>query len=206
MKLKKIVSLALAGVLALTAFSGCAAGSTGNVYANKSMYSKIVAELDEETKEEIRFTYSSTAAEDLKKAAERAGAAIPADTEEWDEWCKSIKAYLGDIDANYAKTISSSSDEKEVKKEQQGTAVYAFGVPGANENYVARKIAEFFDEKVESKNLPEKSGNYDGGKYYYAYSYTAEMGVVEVKDAVTGQNFYGVVVVLHRIPAKTNNA
>ncbi len=203
MKLKKIVSLALAGVLALTAFSGCAAGSTSNVYANKSMYSKIVAELDEETKEEIRFTYSSTAAEDLKKAAERAGAAIPADTE---DWCDSIKTYLEDIDANYAKTISSSSDEKEVKKEQQGTAVYAFGVLGANENYVARKIAEFFDEEVESKNLPEKSGNYDGGKYYYAYSYTAEMGVVEVKDAVTGQNFYGVVVVLHRIPAKTNNA
>lgn len=207
MKLKKVVSLALAGVLALTMFSGCATGvTTGNITTDRSMYSKIVADLDEETTKNIKFTYSSSVAADLQKAAEKAGANILADDDAATTWAENIKKTLEDINADYKDTISASTDEKEVQKEQKQTTVYVAGGYGANETYVARKIAEEFDEVFENANLAEKSGNYGNGKYYYAYSYTAEMGVVEVKDAVTGQNFYGMVIVLHRIPTKTNNA
>lgn len=201
MKLKKLVSLALAGVLALSAFSGCSMDFGGNIKANRGMYTKIVAALDDETTKEIKFGYSNAVAADLQKAAEKEGAKIPADA---NAWSQSIADNLEDIDIDYAAVISDTS-ESDVAKEQTQTYVFLVESNGASESYVAQKAAEDIDALVAAANLPEKSGNYDSDKYYYAYSYTVKMGVVEISDAVTGQGFYAIAAVLHRVPTKTNN-
>ena len=67
-------------------------------------------------------------------------------------------------------------------------------------------IADLIDDEIEDLELKENSHDYtydaDKGEFWYDFSYTGNLSVTEVKDAVTGVSSYVVVYTITRTAAE----
>ena len=81
MKLKKIASLMLAGVMAVSMLAGCSNGTKPeddkkDPVVNTGMAGKVIAALDKDTTDKVAFTASSSLETTLQKAVQNVGTDI----------------------------------------------------------------------------------------------------------------------------------
>ena len=218
MKLKKIASLMLAGVMAVSMLAGCSNGTKPDddkkdPTVNTGMAGNVIAALDEDTTKNVEFTADSNLETVLNKAVQNAGyngmKKIDADD---------LNAIDSDISENTQLT-NVNNDKNGVKdndsKESKATFVAYVAGNGMNETAVAKalaakvdayKIGKVLSADVEWSKLPEYSKDYkdsDGETFWYDFAYAANIAVVELSDAVNGQTSYVVAVTVTRTPTQT---
>ena len=221
MKLKKIASLMLAGVMAISMLAGCSNGTKPDdgekdPVVNTGMTGSVIAALDEDTTKNVEFTADSNLEAVLKKAIQNAGY----------NGLDDIKAStLNAIDSDISKNsqlanvgVTSDGSKDSDKKESNATIVVTLEGNGMNETTVAKQLAAEIDKKnvgkASNKNvgwdeLPEYSYTFqddDGKDFWYDFDYTAGVAVVDVSNAVTGETTYVVAVTVTRTPTQTYKA
>ena len=221
MKLKKIASLMLAGVMAVSMLAGCSNGTKPDdgekdPVVNTGMTGSVIAALDEDTTKNVEFTADSNLEAVLKKAIQNAGY----------NGLDDIKAStLNAIDSDISKNsqlanvgVTSDGSKDSDKKESNATIVVTLEGNGMNETTVAKQLAAEIDKKnvgkASNKNvgwdeLPEYSYTFqddDGKDFWYDFDYTAGVAVVDVSNAVTGETTYVVAVTVTRTPTQTYKA
>ena len=204
MKLKKIVSLAMAGVLAVSMLAGCNNGtgsssSTTEQPAAKDLVSQVVAGLQDELNEyDAKVTVSADA--ELQKALENLAANVGT--------AKSSYTYTNlynmDNSFGYAsfldKVENGRSDTSAASKEEQ-YALWAgmLDTSDAEVSYNAKKIvAEAMNwtcveggKKLDTLAVSDRGTvvgsaeytNTKGDKVYYSFEYTLKVAVVPVSNA-----------------------
>ena len=221
MKLKKIASLMLAGVMAISMLAGCSNGTKPDdgekdPVVNTGMTGSVIAALDEDTTKNVEFTADSNLEAVLKKAIQNAG---------YDGLNNIDAKTLNDIDSDISKSgklanvgLKSGSTKDDDKKESNATIVVTLEGKGMNETTVAKQLAAKIDVtnvgKASNKNvgwdeLPEYSYTFtddDNKSFWYNFDYTAGVAVVDVSDAVTGETTYVVAVTVTRTPTQTYKA
>ena len=221
MKLKKIASLMLAGVMAVSMLAGCSNGTKPDdgekdPVVNTGMTGSVIAALDEDTTKNVEFTADSNLEAVLKKAIQNAGY----------NGLNNIKAStLSDIDSDISKNsnlanvgVTSDGSKDSDKKESNATIIVTLEGNGMNETTVAKQLAAEIDKKnvgkASNKNvgwdeLPEYSYTFkddDGKDFWYDFDYTVGVAVVDVSNAVTGETTYVVAVTVTRTPTQTYKA
>ena len=211
MKLKKIASLALAGLMAVSMLAGCGNnGGTideGTVTAS-TLTGKVISALDEDTAKEVAFSSSTTLDAAIAKAIQQVGVngTITIDL-------------LNEINSDISKNISlaalgtdDTSKDQAKADGKKASATYVMGTDfttGASEDYVVKEIAAQLDkdvlETLKSKLVSHSiTYNIDDDEYYYTFKYTGELSVVEVSDVVTGVTDYVVAYTITRTPTKVD--
>ena len=210
MKLKKIASLMLAGVMAVSMLAGCSNGTKPeddkkDPVVNTGMTGKVIAALNEDTTKLVDFAASSTLESALKKAVQNVGSDVVGNN----TFATNIMNELTKINPELTSTVFVGGTEDTDKKEQSYTCVQLLnnGDIGASEEYAAAKLADMVEAtKANGSTVLAKTGtysqDYDGGKYYYSFDYTGEIAVVEVTNAVTGQTSYISAVTITRTATK----
>ena len=220
MKLKKIASLMLAGVMAVSMLAGCSGNGSNNnnnnnddPVVNTGMTGKVIAALDSDTTENIAFSASNSLETVLEKAVKDAGV----------NFDKLTAVHLNAIDGDLSTAARLPfvwGTESNDKKEQSITVVDCLGGAGVDESWAVQKLAEFIDdygviyvskdgvngtEAAVCADLPMQSKTYtdsEGKEYWYDFTYTGNVAVVEASSAVTGQSTYVVAFTVTRTPAK----
>ena len=198
MKLKKIVSLALAGVLAVSMLAGCAnkPGTTPNdptTEPTNDLAAAVIAALDEDTTEKVTFTADSTLADTAAAVVAKYG--YNNTTNFTDKNLAAIDTDLTEHALWNVATVKTEKDAKEAVKEASGTyavAKAATALSGGDAAYAAKQLAKEIDTKV--AQLEAESAVYDnddGDRCRVEYSYTGKVAVVTAADATTGAvNYY----------------
>ena len=212
MKLKKIASLMLAGVMAVSMLAGCSGNGSNNnnnnnddPVVNTGMTGKVIAALDKDTTDKVAFTASSSLEIALQKAVQNVGSDVVGNA----GFAGEVMTELTKINPDLTSTEFVGGTEENDKKEQSYTCVQLLNNSdiGASEEYAAAKLADMV-EATEADgvkalaDLGTFSKDYDSGKYFYSFDYTGDMAVVEVTNAVTGQTSYISVVTITRTPTK----
>ena len=219
MKLKKIASLMLAGVMAVSMLAGCSNGTKPDdgekdPVVDSSLTGKVIAALDEDTTKNVEFKADSNLEAVLKKAVQNAGSA-------WTNVDSIIYTDLTAIDDdlgdNNILAAVSTAGKTEASDKKESKAVFVEKVEGQGKNIATivkelanevdvRKVGVTGANKVAWKDLPAYSSDYtdnDKKTYWYDFDYTAGVAVVAVSDAVTGATNYIVAVTVTRTPTQT---
>ena len=182
MKLKKIASLVLAGVMAVSMLAGC---GTGNNTGDKDVVvttgvnaSSVIAKLDKGTTDIIKFSASSSLQNHLSTVANTLGGL--ALTEITDEQLGELAdhlAWLADVDV-----VEDFKDN-----DNPETMIYMGQMlNNVSVDYVVRYIAEQIDSEVAKLALEENNAaDLDDIKdktEYVKYSYAGDMAVVKVES------------------------
>ena len=198
MKLKKIASLMLAGVMAVSMLAGCSdKGGASSEDQDKEptgvTVEAINAALDNDIK--VKFTASSALENALDKAIDYVGIKgaskiDAADLNKFDTNLKLDDSSAAELQLNDKKN---ETDEKVEKDKATAAEIVIFTDDGvANESYVVKQIVDkmlsngYVSENFTTiKNLPAQgSKNYSDaegdGKHFYAFSYTGEMAIGSV--------------------------
>ena len=217
MKLKKIASLMLAGVMAVSMLAGCSGNGSNNnnnnnddPVVNTGLTGSVIAALDKDSTDNATFSASTSLESDLEMAVKNVGSDISkVDASNIATTQTGIKTVLIKIDDDYAKTLPGvntvSPVESDDKETQSQTYVVVMPTVGANENYVAKELAKVIDNEPDWATLADYSGDYKAGtkdEYWYNFDYTVDMAVVETADAVTGQTVYVAAYTVTRTPTK----
>ena len=215
MKLKKIASLMLAGVMAVSMLAGCSGKGTDNkgeeTVTASTLTGKVISALDEDTTKKVAFSSSSVLDAAIAKAVQQVGVddtisndllnQINSDISEKDEL-----AAIGTASYKNNKNKAKSDGEKASATWVMNTS---FVTAGASEAYVVKQIADQLDndildtlkDKLDSHSI---TYNIDGEEYYYTFKYTGDLSVVKVSDVVTGVSDYVVVYTITRTPTKVD--
>ena len=213
MKLKKIASLMLAGVMAVSMLAGCSNGTKPDddkkdPVVDSSLAGQVIAALNEDTTKVVSFGSDSDLDTAVAKAIENYGV-----------------NYLNKIDAKVLNGINddiadddeivfASSDTKagaEKDAKEDGMTVVLSqndlkALKGVSTEYAVKVLANLIDDEIEDLDLKENSKTYtyddDKGEFWYDFSYTGNLSVTEVKDAVTGVSSYVVVYTITRTAAE----
>ena len=223
MKLKKIASLALAGVMAVSMLAGCnnGTGNSGNVVENNGdLAAKVIAALDKDTTETIAFSTDADLKADVEQAMRNVGFEAVVDGSGWLGQIGELYDALGKIDdaynlANWADF--SKTDDKTLEKTLNATIVLPvstlFGGYGYSEEYIVKNLAAALDEIAEDgiptgsstfKLVPSSATKTDSedNEYWYNFDYTGKLAVVSVSDAVNGKVSYVLAISVTRTSTK----
>ena len=214
MKLKKIASLMLAGVMAVSMLAGCSNGTKPeddkkDPVVDSSLTGKVIAALDEGTTKNVTFTSSSALDATINKTIAVIG------TENIDKMAvgdlRNVDDELGK-DSEFAYRYNNDKNNADAaSKDAKVTVIVNAQVPaGASEDYAVKQIAKAIDNSSVVKNLETDSVTFtvdtdgDGEKeeFWYNWTYTGSISVVEVKDAQTGVVSYVVVYTMNRTAEK----
>ena len=214
MKLKKIASLMLAGVMAVSMLAGCSGngGNGGNggegegqVDTDSLSAASIIAELNKNTTEKVTFSANSS----LENALSKAVSVVGSDN-------ATNAAYAGDVATTAAKiakldlvnsfTFPAAEKDQDLDAE---TRIWGMVIPAADfsEKIAVDLFAEMVDQKVEDLEtynqykVASKTKVADGDTYT-KYSYTGNIAVVKVEDITTGYTGYIGVVTVTCTPAE----
>ena len=197
MKLKKIASLALAGVMAVSMLAGCA-GKTGTTEDGTTVVvtgSTAVAQAFNDAQETVTFSYDSKleskVAQTVKTVGENAA------------WDSDIKDGVTVLTGNgvYSTLWTKGSD---VVVGDTKTQLYGFDLDSDDYwtetdaiNAAARKLEETVaDLKADTKSEVKKEGD-----KYYEFSYTGSVAMVATKT-VTGTTTYHFVYTISQTAAE----
>ena len=195
MKLKKIASLMLAGVMAVSMLAGCSGnGNGGNggegegpVNTDNLSAASVIAELDKDTTDKVSFTADDSVQNALNKSVKDMGAAITG----VDAWTIATHtAEVGDIEYVTAAAFDFSQLNK--KDADAQTLLWATAIPAYDysEKVAVDAIAARIDSMIDQMNLPENSAaSVANGDTYYKYSYAAKIATVKVESS-SGYNGY----------------
>ena len=218
MKVKKLLSLALAGVMAAGMLAGCkggavSGGANGAGSESGNMAQKVIDAMDEETKELVAFAYSPELKNDLDIAMRNAGSGALSDPSDTIVDMMLIMQNLNDMNPDYeVGYFDGDITDEDVAKEE---ARLTFAMPvsqligyGSDEAYVIDTLAKVADVMFENMNdnnvLPVYSEDFtdDDTVYWYDFDYSADLAITSVTDVVTGQVTYVMGISITRTPTK----
>ena len=217
MKLKKIASLMLAGVMAVSMLAGCSNGTKPDDGEKEPVVTgltgEVVAALDEDTTKAVSFTSDSNLDNVVAKYVQKNGT---------DSVRKINASALNAIDDEVSKetefTWPNSVNNKDSAERAAKEANVTIVVPnntvaaGASRDYAVKQIAKAIDDAVENLNLKDDTvifnididGDGEAEQFWYDYSYAGNLSVTEVKDATTGVVSYVAVFTVTRTAAQQN--
>ena len=179
MKLKKIASLMLAGIMAVSMLAGCKSGTTtddGNTDVkpvDSSFAAKINDELDDNQKAIVTFKADSTLESALNKAAGMLDVdQLKVNAATWlgDGNVRKSFTEMVDADGNSFTNVFKDNDE-----DQTGAAILV--VPGnLTEKGMTEAVVDKLDDLIKTDVLPN---GYNGTKYY-KYTYEGKIAVAKV--------------------------
>ena len=202
MKLKKIASLMLAGVMAVSMLAGCS-GKGGNggddnkpVITSGVDAANVIAKLDEDTTDKVELSASSSLQSDLMVYANALGdGALDEDTVTNKVNVGSL-IWIADLDV-----VSKFNSKKDAE-----TRFFVDVLPtSVSDVYAVRMIAEEMDKAIADLELADndlKSGSQvKDGQKYTKYDYSGEMAVVKV-DNTLGVSGYLYAYTITRTPSE----
>ena len=212
MKLKKIASLALAGIMAVSMLAGCSNGNGGDdgetVVVPSDLTGKVIAALDEDTTKEVSFSSSSALNVAMAKAAQQVGYDVG----------QIDVALLHDIDPDISEeakftaigTNGTKDESKNDAKASSKTVVVDLTgavTVGASEDYIVKELAKKLDDEIAGmkSGLASRSQSYTYDKddeHYYSFAYTGNVSVVKATNVVTGEANYAMVYTMTRTATK----
>ncbi|OUP26743.1 hypothetical protein [Faecalibacterium sp. An192] len=200
MKLKKIASLMLAGVMAISMLAGCSNGNGGNdgenVVVPTGVVASVISKLDEDTTDRVTFTADAKMEDALEAYAKSLG--------DWATNSSSINAtadtfkkLAGLQDANMTLSFSDLEDSETY------VAIDTLGdsKAGYSEEAAAAEIAAAMDKLLATGNWYYE--DYNDGKDYYTFEHTGKVAVVKVEN-VNGQSNYIYAFTVTRTPTKVS--
>ena len=196
MKLKKIASLALAGLMAVSMLAGCGDNSSnGNgAVVEPGTSSSIVSAFNDEQNSnndvKVTVTADSTLSADLAKAVKEVGYRHNDESDEVAEQLYKLNGVEQGAAWNVANEFTSNTtDGKSVTKL---FVVYVGPDRAWTEEAAVMSFAKAFDQHVAAE-LPEtsyKKGTTQVGGKYYDYSYTGTVAMTSVKNGEGNTEYY----------------
>ena len=214
MKLKKIASLMLAGVMAVSMLAGCSNGTNPeddkkDPVVDSSLTGKVIAALDEDTTKNVTFTSSSALDATINKTIAVIGTENISKMAVGD--LRNVDDELGK-DSEFAYRYNNNKNNADAaSKDAKVTVIVNAQVPaGASEDYAVKQIAKAIDNSPVVKNLETDSvtftvdtdGDGKNEEFWYNWTYTGNISVVKVEDAQTGVVSYVVVYTMNRTAEK----
>ena len=214
MKLKKIASLALAGIMAVSMLAGCKDGGNGNSGSSSSgttvtaapIVSAMNNELSEKQKEQLSFASNAKLAAAVAKGAEKVTyediqkAGVPTIVTSADD--KDIITAIEDQFKGVLPTISMKADSiANILLNQDQTFIWTYLVDGSVES--TDKVAEYVMNGVNGmKDMFYEGGNITGnGAFSHTYKGYVEM--TKVTNDNTGDSCYLVAVMVEKSTTST---
>ena len=210
MKLKKIASLMLAGIMAVSMLAGCKSGNNSNgekdPVVDSSLTGKVIAALDEDTTKNITFSANPSLQTALEKVLKNKGTAVSSVTSS--DLAAVVPELIGD---DQLVQITKSSDNKNSAENDSKTDDITFVInnsltAGADEDYIAKEIAGKIDSAVASYDIGKDSKSitytFEQKDFHYDFKYTGDVAVAKVTDAVTGVTSYVAVYTITRTATK----
>ena len=197
MKLKKIASLALAGIMAVSMLAGCGTqngGSSDNGNTVVEPTASGIAKVFNDTQTKIAFVSDSTLDTQLAQAVKKLG-----ENAAWATIEPQLKALTGKT----SDTLATAADEATIKNGQTLTSwegkdlkSSAYWTEADAINAVARDV----NDAIAQMDADTDEDTPDQGKYY-SFSYTGTVAVVSVKNA-DGSTTYHVVYTISQTAAE----
>ena len=201
MKLKKIASLALAGVMAVSMLAGCSGkgNNSGNnngngvVTATGVNADTVIAALTDATTEAVKVTASSELQNELETVVKYLGDSSFSIGDMNDDFSKPAMAYFTGVE--YVNGFDFINEDN-YKKAQTVIFTHATSnIVGNDVDDTMSKLAIARDIDVAIDNLQMKENSLNEGETvedgddYYTFNYTAELAVVKISNAA-GQTAY----------------
>ena len=198
MKLKKIASLMLAGVMAVSMLAGCSNGSNGNASSGNGntvvtpSASGIVSAFnngqDEDNKAKVTFSSDATFDAAVKKAIENAGDS--ANSVLNTAWVKALIAGLTGENNNSSWTDFNVNAAKDGEKVTVlGVATYGSGTYWT-ENAAMEQAARDVNEEIAKLKATTKDASMNEGDTYYGYTYTGNVSMVAAQQESGATVYY----------------
>ena len=210
MKLKKIASLMLAGVMAVSMLAGCSGNGSNNNNNNDDPVvvpgvnvANVISQLDSDTTDKVTFSAGNTLQNALNDGVQDYGYGI-----------LSLGFGAQDI-INYVKpqaNVETTSDNKfhtggnYADDEQTVMNAGVVNTNGMNDTYALRALADAIDTSVASvttmvENNLGANAQVQDGDTYYTYEYTGELAIAKV-ESVSGLSSYIYVYTIDRTPTE----
>ena len=220
MKLKKIASLMLAGVMAVSMLAGCSGNGSNNNNNNddpvvdSSLTGKVIAALDEDTTKNITFSANASLQTALEKVIQNKGVQVSSISV--NDLEAIVPDLVGDdtlvgIANNPAGDATNKASAESDSKTDNITFIVKSGLTaGASEEYVAKQIADKIDVAVATYDFGGDSKSitytFEQKDFHYDFDYTGDVAVAKVTDAVTGVTSYVAVYTITRTATKVVEA
>ena len=200
MKLKKIVSLALAGILAVSMLAGCSGNSgdknEGVVVNPTGTAASVIAELNKDTTDKVTFTADSALETALNTYVEYLGNTAFTDV-------KSAKNYFEGLANLNTKDLIANGSFNDNKNAQTFYVIETLGnYPGVSESVAVYNIATAIENSVKDMNSAKEYVD-TANKAYYTYKFDGKVAVVEAENTM-GQSTYVYAYSITRTPTKVS--
>ena len=213
MKLKKIASLMLVGVMAVSMLAGCSTGTKPDdgekdPVVDSSLTGKVIAALDEDTTKNIDFSANASLQAALEKVVKNKGTAISGIKLE--DLSKIDPDLVGDGSLNGVYGAGNEGHkwaaESDSKTDDVSFVISRGLTAGADEEYIANEIAKAIDDNIANWKLSEPSKSitytFEQKDFHYDFEYTGDVAVAKVTDAVSGVTSYVAVYTITRTATK----
>ena len=202
MKLKKIASLMLAGVMAVSMLAGCSNnGGNGGNDNNKPIVTSgvdaagVIAKLDKDTTDKVELSASSSLQSDLTVYVDALGDGALDKNTVTNSTNIDRLIWIADLDV-----VDAFDSDDDVQ-----TRFFVGVLPATvSDTYAVRLIAEAMDDAIGNLKLKDSSidgsGKVSDGQEYTKYDYTGSVAVVKVEDTL-GQNGYVYAYTITRTPS-----
>ena len=203
MKLKKIASLALAGVMAVGMLAGCSNGSNGNANSDNGntvvtpSVSSIVTALnngqDEDNKAKVDFTSSSVLDAALQKVVKNAGDNTDADTIRWLIYGLTGQGYTGTTVGNITSYTPNDFDTDAKVNGEKVTMIEVKSYSSSkywSETAVLEQAAREVDGVIADFKADTKTNAMSEGDKYFAYTYTGNASMVAATQESGATTYY----------------
>ena len=181
MKLKKIASLMLAGIMAVSMLAGCKSGTPNTdptepeTPVDSSFAAAVNAELDDKQKAIVTFENDATLSNALKAVADKFDSStVNTNATKW-----ATGQVLSDFRVMLDCTDAAGISDSWAERTSDRTAAEIIIVPGKyTEDGLAKEVAKFLGNNAVKQSVM-KNGDGVGGKFY-EYEYTGDIAVEAV--------------------------
>ena len=208
MKLKKIASLMLAGVMAVSMLAGCSGNGSNNNNNNDDPVvvpgvnvANVISQLNSDTTDKVTFSAGNTLQNALNDGVQDFGILSLGFNE------NQIITYVGTL-ANVETTSNNAFSTGSNTADDEQTVMHAGVVDtnGMNDTYALRELADAIDTSVASvttmvENSLGANAQVQDGDTYYTYEYTGELAIAKV-ESVSGESSYIFVYTIDRTPTE----
>ena len=225
MKLKKIASLALAGVMAVSMLAGCSGNGSngdnnngGNTVVEPGTSSIVTAFNDGQDKDnKVKVTFSSDAS--LDAALQKAGKEVGSSANRLSvlRYVVGLMGKSYDSVNNFAGFAGAETLDRNIADKQSKTTIGVMVFGSANywtEEDAIDAAAREVDEQIanfatDNKNAPKRNGDPDPdnvGDTYYTFDYTGTVSMVSVAQESGATNYYVVYTITQTAAQQTVKA
>ena len=207
MKLKKIASLALAGIMAVSMLAGCnGAASSGDdngtttTPVDNSFAASVNAEMNDKQKAIVTFESSAELTSAVNAIADKFDSdELSVATTGW-AGSKILKIDFRDmLDADNDEGVSSDWEDNTSER----TAADIIIVPGKyTEEGLAKEIATYLGNHVVKNKVMPNGYNDTSANKFYKYTYTGDLAVTKVESLDGKVSAYVVGVVIEQTPTE----